>query len=161
MNIQQLNQEQIQHNTSLLIEASKRGDIDKVQQLIPVSDPKSRNSLALITAAADGYTEIVKLLIPVCDPKSNNSLALFAALKEGHTEIIKLLVPVSDCAHIIAVIDDMTAIHNIIGTVNYDTLASTLHKYIDEHEAVQQQQRLQNELDVFLDNKNKSIKRKM
>ena len=83
-------------NTKKLINAAKLGHFNRVNELIPVSDPKANGSLALSLAAYYGHIKVVKLLIPVSDPKDDNSQALRWAAEKGHTEIVKLLIPVSD-----------------------------------------------------------------
>lgn len=88
--------EQFKHNTQRLMDASEVGDLDAVTRLIPVSDPKAKDSAALRLAARNGHLEYVKLLIPVSEPKINSSDSLLWAAVGGHTAIVKLLIPVSD-----------------------------------------------------------------
>lgn len=80
----------------LLINASKRGDIDEVKRLIPISNPKFENSQALIVAAEHGHLDVVKILIPVSDPKAASSWPLRMAARNGHVDIAQLLIPVSN-----------------------------------------------------------------
>ena len=88
--------EDVDQNTSLLIKAIEKNDIDEVKRLIPVSDPKANDSEALQLAALHGYAKIVMLLIPVSDPKASNSRALELAISKGYTNIAELLAPVCD-----------------------------------------------------------------
>lgn len=85
----------IKKNSQLLIEAAQNGNIEEVDRLIPLSDPKARDSLALRWAAGNGHVECVKLLIPVSDPKSCKSYALQMAAAMGHVQCVRLLIPVS------------------------------------------------------------------
>ena len=71
--------QQVKHNTQRLMDASEVGDLDAVKRLIPVSDPKSKDSAALRLAARNGHLERVKLLIPVSEPKINSSDSLLWA----------------------------------------------------------------------------------
>lgn len=149
MKPEKLSAQEIEANTELLIQASKNGDLEEVKRLILVSNPKARSSSALILAAHNGHIDIVKLLIPVSDPKSNNSRALEMAANKGHIECIKLLIPVSNC-------------NSVLNTLQYEGNDTTLlQQYIDEHEALQQKERLDNTLVETIDNKHKSAKRKM
>lgn len=111
----------IEHNTELLCEASKTGNLDEVRRLIPVSNPKAYDSVALRRAAQNGHTECVKVLIPVsgifsealCWAAHNGHpdcvellisvlesidgmKALLWAAEQGHAECVQLLIPISD-----------------------------------------------------------------
>ena len=145
----QLTKKDIEYNTNLLIEANKNDDVEAVQRLIPVSDPKADNSHALRWAAFYGHTEIVKLLISVSDPKANDSEALRMAARNGHIECVKLLLPVSDCNHVIQQLQKE----------NIDV--TELKQCIEEYEALQQQERLNNTLVETIGTKNNLVKRKM
>ena len=81
---------------SALLGAAIHGDIERMKELISVTDPKNEDSYALRLAAEHGQIECVKLLIPVSDPKAKDSDALLMAVKNGNADIIKLLIPVSD-----------------------------------------------------------------
>ena len=76
--------------------AARKGHKEIVELLLPLSDPKAKNSEALREAAMNGHKEIVELLIPVADPKANDSEALYWAACSGHKEIVELLIPVAD-----------------------------------------------------------------
>lgn len=173
-----LTQENIQRNNKLLIQASENGDVDEVRRLIPLSSPKAYKSEALLMAAMDGHTECVKLLIPVSDPKARKSEALVVAAEHGHIECVKLLIPVSDpktndsYALWVAVGNERTEIvelliplsnyhfimHNL-KSLNSDT--TLLQQYVDNYEALQQKERLANEVDKVVENTYTSVKRKM
>lgn len=89
----------IKHNTNLLCYAAKTGNTEEVCRLIPLSDPKARDSQALKLAASNGHTECVKLLIPVSGISSEalrwaGSEALRWAAYYGHTQCVELLIPV-------------------------------------------------------------------
>lgn len=47
----QLTEQNIKHNTRLLVLASKNGVAAKVKRLIPLSEPKTNDSSALLQAA--------------------------------------------------------------------------------------------------------------
>lgn len=49
-------------------------------------------------AVLHGHTDRVELLIPLSDPKADNSKALFLAVINEYTDCIDLLWPVSDVA---------------------------------------------------------------
>ena len=76
--MKKINEKQLQDNTKLLIEASEKGNVELIKQLIPVSDPHWYDSRALLKASEHGHAECVKLLIPVSNPKTLNSVALLA-----------------------------------------------------------------------------------
>ena len=149
MNTQPQIGEQRLNSTQLLIEASSIGDANEVKRLIPVSDPKANDSRALRYAAYNGHSECVKLLIPVSDPKANDSEALRMAARNGHIECVKLLLPVSDCNHVIQQLQKE----------NIDV--TELKQCIEEYEALQQQERLNNTLVETIGTKNNLVKRKM
>lgn len=115
----------IEDNTRLLMYVAERGDAVEVQRLIPISNPKAKNSEALHSAtiygharcvelllpvsdlqadgnyclqmaARNGHTQCVELLIPIVNPKANNSYALCVAVRHGHTQCVELLYPVSE-----------------------------------------------------------------
>lgn len=168
----------IQQNTQLLEQASQNGDAVEVKRLIPISDPRVRNSVALRWAAGKGHTEIVELLIPVSDCNTMYSYALRGAAQHGHIECVKLLIPVSDpkandsealqlavrskhreiAKCLIPVSDYTVALQNMLHH-NEDT--TLIQQCIDEYEALQQKERLDNTLVETIDNKHKSAKRKM
>ena len=144
----QLTVKQIQNNTCLLIEASNLGSIDIVKKLIPVSEPKTDNSIALRCAAFYGYKEIVQLLLPVSDPKVNDSEALQRAAEFGYLDIVKILIPVSD--------------YQLVLKKNMDNTGKVLlRQCIDEYEALQQKELLNNTLLHIDANKSNNAKRKM
>ena len=76
--------------------AAKKGNIEIVKLLIPISDPKALDSYALRYASMNGNVELIKLLIPVSDPKALDSQALRTAAYYGHIEVVKMLIPISD-----------------------------------------------------------------
>lgn len=135
-------------NTLLLVQAAKNGHVSEVIALIPLSNPKSKNSEALRLAAEAGKTECVKLLIPVSDPKARDSEALFWATLYDQPEAMKLLIPVSDYQFVLN---------------TYSGLKGTplLQQCIDEHEALLQKERLTNELDGIFEQSNSLLKRKL
>ena len=83
----------IEHNNELLLEAAKKGDINEVQRLIPISDPKHKNSVAFREACENGHFECVKALIPVSD---GYNFAMNEAARNNKVECVKLLLPLSD-----------------------------------------------------------------
>ena len=86
----------IEHNTRLLIRAAQNGDDVEVQRLIPISNPKGKDSEALYWATLYGHVRCVELLIGVSDPQANGSYCLKTAAAQGHTQCVALLIPVSD-----------------------------------------------------------------
>lgn len=176
-------QSNIEHNTELLIQASRKGDIDEIKRLIPISDPKSEQWGALQVVASEGYIDCVKLLIPVSDPKQNNSAALLYASEHGYTEIVQLLIPVSDpkangswalqaavkenqinaIKLLIPVSDYTLVMQTLLNNKNvynrYDT--TVFQQCIDEYEALQQKNHLQDTIDEVVENKLHLVKRKM
>lgn len=83
----------IEDNTKRLFEAAKNGDLNEVQRLIPISDPKDKYSVALRVAIDHDHTECVKALIPVSDEYSD---AMAEAARNNKVEYVKLLLPLSD-----------------------------------------------------------------
>lgn len=169
---------QIQLHSEFLIEASRNGNVAAVKRLIPKSDPTAQESFALRLAAYNGYTEIVELLIPVSDPKALDNRALQIAANNGHLECVKLLIPVSDpkahnsCALQLAAQNGHTEIIELlIPNSNYHKVVenflednkdvSLLQQCIENYEALQQQQCLNNELQSVSENKVQSHKRKI
>ena len=140
-----LTQQDIEHNTELLIQASERGEL-----LIPVSNPLDNNSAALRWAAEGGHIECVKLLLPVSNPKDLDSQALQTAVIHGHTECIKLLLPVSDYP---------LALQESIGDTAL--LQQCIETYENECRILQQKQRLTHILNAVQDTKINSTKRKL
>lgn len=79
--------------------AAENGHLQCVKLLIPVSDPKVKNTGidgALIDAARNGDMKILKLLISISDPKIHSKSALQFAAEKGHTDIVKFLISISD-----------------------------------------------------------------
>ncbi len=77
-----------------IIESARRGHVEQVRSLIPLSIDKEKNSLALRAAAKNGHVECVKLLIPVSNP--NPLLALSESIRGGYTSVVEVLIPVTD-----------------------------------------------------------------
>lgn len=168
--------EQIRNNTNLLNRASQSGDFNQVKHLISVSDPKANHSLALRCAATQGHIECIKLLIPVSDPKANDSVALRMATLYGHIECVKLLIPVSDpkadnsqALQWAADCEHMEIIELLIPVSDYSFALQYMHangtstvrfeQCIEEYEALQQKDRLSNELQELVAHKKNSKKR--
>lgn len=105
------------NKTILLLDASKRGDLEEVNRLIPISNPKFQNSQALVQACLYGHIDVVKALIPVSDPKTINGWALRTAAEYGHTEILQLLLPVSNPADYLSAFRE-AVVANQIETIN-------------------------------------------
>lgn len=143
-----LTENEIAENTQLLNEASYIGDIQKVQRLLPVSDPKQNDSQTLAIAARTGNSDLVQILIPVSEPLKNGSWALRAAVKYEHKECVMLLLPVCDYQLVLKSLPK----HGIKPTF--------LHTCINEYEALLQKERLSNTLDEVVQCKN-SVKRKL
>lgn len=80
-------------NTELLLEAAKNGDINEVQRLIPISNPKHQHSAALRAAIDNDHTECVKALIPV---SNEYDFAMQAAAQHNKVEYVKMLLALSD-----------------------------------------------------------------
>ena len=76
--------------------AAEEGVLDVVRRLIPLTEPRSKNSMALVCAARGGHKDIVELLLPVSDALADHSAALFEASRSGHAEVVKILIPHSD-----------------------------------------------------------------
>lgn len=153
------------------------GYIDIVELLIPVSDPKTNNE-ALIKAAELGNTKLLTLLIPVSDPTKDNSKALRMAAKNGHIKCVEVLNLHSnprayDQALMGAVLNNhINVIKYIIPLLsnykdalpnavkrNLDT--NVLQQCIDEYEALQQKERLSQDLDTIYQHNKNITKRKM
>lgn len=172
-----LTQDEINFNIETLVLASKRGDIEEVKKFIFLADPKANGSEALQWAAKYGYTDIVKLLIPVSDPTALNSEALRCAVTFGHTDIVELLIPVSDPGIQnsqflrVAVENGHTKIIELLISVSDYTLVlqklskqndiKLLQHCIEKCEALQQKERLSNELQGFIAHQNNPNKRKI
>ena len=86
----------LKKNNQKLFEASKKGQLEEVKQLLSVSDLKVYESYALRLASQYGHTEVVKLLISVSDPKVNRSEALCWSCHNKNQEIFDLLYSVSE-----------------------------------------------------------------
>jgi ankyrin repeat protein len=84
------------HRNQALVRAATNGRLSVVEFLLPVCDPKAKESLALSAAANNGHLDVVALLLPVSDPKAKDSLALKGAAYHGHAAVAELLLPVSD-----------------------------------------------------------------
>lgn len=91
-----MNMNDIETNTNLLIQAAKMGNVEEVQQLIPLSDPKAQRSRALWQALSIPLSvECVKMLIPVSDPQDYNDV-FFEAVKIGNIPCIEMLMQVAN-----------------------------------------------------------------
>ena len=172
-------QKDIEHHTKLLIKAVKNGDFETVKLLLPVSDPKTNNSLALQYAVQNGYTDIVELLIPVSNLQTENSYPLQYAVYNGHLDIVKLLIPVSDpkaydsralrmavqkgyneIIQLLLPVSDYFIAEQYMKQEGLDT--TLLLKHIDQYEALQQQERLTHQLNSNFDHtQHSSVKRKI
>lgn len=64
-----------------------------VRELILVSDPKEKDSLALSNAVKLGYTDIVEVLAPVSDITVRKGTNLITASDFGFWDIVELLAP--------------------------------------------------------------------
>lgn len=90
----------IEDNTRLLMYAAVRGDAVEVQRLIPISDPKAKNSEALHSAAIYGHARCVELLLPVSDLQADGDYGfdgdygLQMAARNGHSQCVELLIPI-------------------------------------------------------------------
>lgn len=170
-------QDEIDFNIETLVLASKRGDIEEVKKFIFLADPKANGSEALQWAAQYGYTEIVKLLIPVSDPTALNSEALRCAVTFGHRDIVELLIPVSDpgiqnsqflrvavenghkkIIELLIPVSDYTLVLQKLSKQNDIKL---LQHCIEKCEALQQKERLQQDIEHIQNNTKKSITRKI
>lgn len=127
--------DQYAQNTKMLFDAIKSGCIEDVERLIPVSDPQSDESLCLWVAADIGRIDIVKLLMPVSDPKARENSALRIAALNQNVELVKYLLPFSD---------GEAALMKMGGDAQWAKAVVLLQKCIDEHESLQQQERLNN-----------------
>lgn len=76
-----------------LVHAAQNGQLEIVKYLIPLCDPKAKNSLALRIAVQNGWIDVVKVLMPVSDIKAEKSSALIMASGKGFVEIVKELLP--------------------------------------------------------------------
>lgn len=76
--------------------AALLGNVDVIELIIPISDPKALDSIALRNAAENGRVECVKILLPHSDPLAQNSAALGEAISAGHVECARLLLPFSN-----------------------------------------------------------------
>jgi len=76
-----------------LLIAAQNGQLGMVEYLIPLCDPKAKNSLALRIAVQNGWIDVVKTLMPVSDIKAEKSAALIMAAGKGFVEIVKELLP--------------------------------------------------------------------
>ena len=91
--------DRIQLNNQLL-EASKRGDLDTVKQLIQegadVNHTDYRGYTPLIFGSQDEHLEIVKYLVEhgadVNQANNNGSTPLISSRQNGHLEIVKYLL---------------------------------------------------------------------
>ncbi len=119
-------------NSSLFM-AANAGYKEVVEMLIPVSDPRRRNSEALIRASENGHKEIVEMLIPVSDPMASNSEALRLAASAGHKEVVELLIPVSDYNQVFQSFERKRNHH--LYHLYYHGLLDFLAKAIGKHEA--------------------------
>lgn len=80
----------------LFLNAIKDGDIDKVEAMLPLVDPKENRSEALRWAAEHQHPRLVELLIPVSEPGAWDSLALRWACEKPGFECFELLLPHSN-----------------------------------------------------------------
>ena len=148
----QLTPSQYAQNTILLFDAVKAGCVKDVEDLIPVSTPKLDESFCLFMAADGGHIDIIKLLLPVSDPKARESAAMRIAALNGNVEVLKYLLPFSDSE---------AALNKMSGDIRWAKALVLLQQCIDEYEALQQQERLNNTLAETVDAKKKWVKRKM
>lgn len=84
------------NHSRALYSAAAAGQVHVVSELIPVSDPLAADSDALRMAACNGHLDVVQALIRVCDPKADDSAALRLAAQNGHLAIVCKLIPLSD-----------------------------------------------------------------
>lgn len=83
----------IENNTERLIEAAKNGDLQEVNRLIPISDPKHNDSQALRVAISNDHMDCAQALIGV---SSDYNYALSIAAHNNQLEFLKILMPLSD-----------------------------------------------------------------
>lgn len=81
-----------------LFDASRKGHVECVRLLIPVSNTKALDSRALRGAALAGHAECVRLLAPVSNSSDDEFAALTSAASNGHAECVKLLLS-DECSH--------------------------------------------------------------
>lgn len=85
--------------TSKLIEAAFKGDLEKVKKHLPHANPKANASEALNAAASGGNVDVVRLLIPVSTPSARYNQALKTAARAGHSDIVEELIPFASLRH--------------------------------------------------------------
>jgi RecG-like helicase len=79
------------HHHKQLITAASEGDVQKVQELLPVAYAQYKNK-ALVQAAKNGHTMCVKMLLTECKNEKENQRALLQAFRNGHTQCVELLL---------------------------------------------------------------------
>lgn len=170
--------EQLDQNSRQLIKACRSGNLDAVNQLLPVSDPKAFDSAALHWAAIDGRIAIVKLLIPVSEPQADDSKILQIASAQGHTDIVKMLLPHSDakakrsrallnaainghveCMTLLIPVSDCNTVLKDLNKYKNDT--TVFQKCVDEYETLQQKERLCSSLSGIKSTQYNASKRKI
>lgn len=80
------------HHHKQLITAASEGDVQKVQELLPVAYAQCKNK-ALVQAAKNGHTMCVKMLLTKCKNERENQRALLAAFRNSRTQCVELLLP--------------------------------------------------------------------
>lgn len=75
-----------------LIAAARAGDIQTVQELLPVTPAREKNK-ALVEAAKNGHATCVKALLSMCKNERENQRALLHAFRNDHAQCVKLLLP--------------------------------------------------------------------
>lgn len=153
-------------NNFALVQACKDGNLDEVQRLLPMSNPRAHNSAAVRWAGDGGHLEIVRLLAPLSNLQS--CLAVQAAAINGQVEVLhclleydippaiqrnalelaatacnaeifKLLIPGSNYQQVLQNIQHTNAVRATYGQID----TTVLEQCIQEYENEQQRQRLE------------------
>lgn len=135
---------------SMLQWASRMGRSECVELLIPVSNPKSGDNQALRWAIEAGHADVVELLL--CEYSTNdfNDKIIWTAVNAGHISLVARLL------------QELTTQDrwNMLQTAKKSG-SSDMVECIETYEALQQHQRLTQEVEHMAVNKYVSEKRKM
>lgn len=99
-----LNNKTIVTNSKALIAAAMMGNLAEVNRLIPISNPKFRESHALYQAVKLDYTDIAAVLIPHSNVNANKGAALSQAIQNRNDVVFDILLPLTkthnNCTHL-------------------------------------------------------------
>lgn len=92
--------------TAVLTLAISVGNQETFDLLLPLSDPKAKDSAALCCAVVENRREIFDILLPLSNPNADNGAAFREAIALGRTYFVEALYPLVDVQKVVEYVRD-------------------------------------------------------